>query len=94
MIQQIIDFIKKRKIHTNNFVSLQERIKPIPINITNKRLYNYNEILNHIRNYRKITPEIMILITTMDKDELTQLIVVSGECIDCLVKTFLESDDI
>lgn len=84
MISQIIYFIKNKIFKINPIQTIYE--KDI---LNDNRLFNLNEILNHIRNYRKITPEFSALIETMNKPDLIQIIHISSQCTDNLVENYM-----
>jgi hypothetical protein len=96
-IKQIINFINSGKInvknitiHVNAPTSKSENMLLIQENTyVDNKLFMLNEVLNHIRNYRKITPEIAALIETMSKEELIHILHISMSCTDNLVETFI-----
>ena len=93
MISQIIDFIKNKNFKITPIIISYNPIQTIYEKyISNdNRLFNLNEILNHIRNYRKITPEISALIETINKPDLINIIHISSQCTDSLVETFINN---
>jgi hypothetical protein len=95
IIKKIIEFINCKKVHLKNKIlstqdyTVKMQYTFLENTFKENKLYKLNEVLNHIRNYRTITPEMTILISEMDKEELIHIIHISCECTDNLVQIFM-----